>query len=246
LIYITDSACNKGDTMVDEKGNDIILKNINATRNRIISFEQYMISRSWGLFFSLFAGVIFLYAYLEPLLSYVIMPDYVHIIAFLIDSLLLVLALLYWLHIYGKTLRFLRLKNENSIGSSGGLWKRITLVLVFILIAVSFLSSYIPPGYEPIVEMAIQSFIFLVMDFIIIRSVKSSLSKIPGVVYIVVISFLFIVIIPLIVDFTSILPIFDDHLLYYSSFAIIVFVWLTAGISMIYGAPDYLEVDNGQ
>ena len=84
------------------------------------------------------------------------------------------------------------------------------------------------------------------MDFIIIRSVKSSLSKVPHEVYAVVISFLFIIIIPLIVDFTSILPIFNDYLLYYGSFAVIVFIWLTAGISMIYGAPDYLEVDNGQ
>ena len=232
--------------MIEKKIDDIILKNINVTRNRIISFEKYMISRSWGLFFSLFAGVIFSYAYMEPLLSYVIMPNYVHIISFLFDSLLLVIALLYWLHIYGQTLRFMRVKNDKNIASSGGLWKRITLILVFILIAISFLSSYIPPNYEPIVEMAVQSIIYLVMDFIIIRSVKSSLSKVPNVVYAVVFSFLFIVIIPLIVDFTSILPVFYDYLLYYLTFAVIVFIWLVAGISMLYRAPDYLEVYNGE
>ena len=94
--------------------------------------------------------------------------------------------------------------------------------------------------------MIVQSTIYIIIDFIIIKSVKSSLSEIPGIVYAVVISFLFIIIVPLIVDFTYILSAFYSSIFYYASFSVIVLIWLIAGISMLYSAPDYLVVSNGE
>ena len=114
--------------MADENSNDIILKNINATKNRIISFEKYMISRSWGLFFVLFSGVIFLTAYSTSLLSYVILPDYARITSFFIDSSLLIITLLYWFHIYGETLRLLRLKVNKNIVPKRSIWRKVSRI----------------------------------------------------------------------------------------------------------------------
>jgi hypothetical protein len=232
--------------VADENSNDIILKNINATKNRIISFEKYMISRSWGLFFVLFSGVIFLTAYSTALLSYVILQDYARITSFFIDSSLLIITLLYWFHIYGETLRFLRLKVNKNIVLKRSIWRKVTLFLISLLIIADLLSSYIPYNYGAIIEMIVQSTIYIIIDFIIIKSVKSSLSEIPGVVYAVVISFLFIIIVPLIVDFTYILSAFYSSIFYYASFSVIVLIWLIAGISMLYSAPDYLVVSNGE
>ena len=235
-----------GETVVNEKNKDLILENINVTRNRIVSFEKYMISRSWGLFFVIFGGIIFLYSFLEPLLSYVVIQEYVNVISFSVDSASLFIVLFYWLHIYGETLRFLRFKDNKNTTSNSGRWSTVTLIIILLYIAINILAFYIPDRYRAIVEILVQSSILLVLDFIIISSVKYSLSEIPGMVYAAVISFLFVFITPLIVDFTSILMPFDADLFYYISLAAIVLIWLVAGISMIYRASDYLEVNNGE
>ncbi|WP_061951210.1 hypothetical protein [Acidiplasma cupricumulans] len=79
-----------------------------------------------------------------------------------------------------------------------------------------------------------------------IRSIKYTLSEIPAMVYAVFISFILIAVIPLIINFTGISMVFNVYLFYYTSYAIIVLIWLSAGIGMLYSAPDYLGVVNGQ
>ena len=233
--------------MPDEKINDIIVQNINAAKGRIVSFEKYMIGRSWGLFFVLFSGIIFLYAFFKTLISYIIiMPAYADLATFLIDTASLIIALVYWFHIFGETQRLLEIKHNRNNVIKKNFWKNITIITVFIYIFTNFLSAYIPASYGSIIELIIQCIIFIIIDFIMIRSIKYLLSEIPIIVYAVFISFILIAIIPLIIDFTSILTTFNVYLLYYASYAVIVLIWLTAGISMLYSAPDYLEARNGE
>ncbi|MFG1389720.1 MULTISPECIES: hypothetical protein [Acidiplasma] len=232
--------------MSNEKINDIITQNINSAKTRIVSFEKYMIGRSWGLFFVYFSAVIFLYAFFESLISYIIMPAYAGPINFLVDTASLIMALLYWFHIFGETQRLLDLKYNRNDGIKKSFWKNITVIFIFIYIFSNVLFSYIPVKYGNIIELIIQCIIFVIIDFIMIRSIKYTLSEIPAMVYAVFISFILIAVIPLIINFTGISMVFNVYLFYYTSYAIIVLIWLSAGIGMLYSAPDYLGVVNGQ
>lgn len=92
------------------------------------------------------------------------------------------MALLYWFHIFGETQRLLDLKYNRNDGIKK-LLENITVIFIFIYIFSNVLFSYIPVKYGNIIELIIQCIIFVIIDFIMIRSIKYTLSEIPAMVY---------------------------------------------------------------
>lgn len=203
------------------------------SRDRVIRFQKYLLKRSWGLFYALWALVMFLFLATDTIAFSI---TGIHLlsesISTLLDMISFFLALYFVQTIFTRSRNSARLiglgtSNPGISQSNGGLsW--ILMILYFTSILILPLLKT-PPAYFQGVQMGV----FLGYSFLMYRAMRSTFGRVDLDGILTLSSFM----VGSVTAFS--LSIFSaDYALYFLCWGSVIFIWIFSSVLALYSAPD--------
>lgn len=235
------------DETVDRKENNldsvVSVSSLVGSRDQVVWFQRYLEKRSWGVFYAIWALIIFDFLALHPILAYLfgnsILVQYA---SSLIDLVSFLLAVFLMHRVFNRSVRIhklnLTVERVKRSDSFRFLGVRALAVVYIASILLTSLPSFRVPLY---ITEVVQFLVFTGLLFYMYTSLKWTFNRIPIEGMLAILSLITGSFLAIPFSYFGASQVF-----FYLEWGPVIFIWIACALISLYSAGEQLEVGYGE